>query len=201
MVVDPGISFDNRGGSNWSGSDHSPACFFWKFLVCSSGEFLVSRIVYADAVVLRFLSCLIDLEELWEREREIEMLRARAFRQTNGKIVKIQVHPTHPWLVTADDSDHVSVWNWEHRQVCIEILIWFWFRFWFRIVDLSTFMSIVLGNLWIESRRSWRAPFSWCQVREARRRRIRWAIVLFWWNEYEFLMLYVLTDIRIFLRL
>ncbi|CAA0404633.1 unnamed protein product [Arabidopsis thaliana] len=49
------------------------------------------------------------------------MLRARAFRQTNGKIVKIQVHPTHPWLVTADDSDHVSVWNWEHRQVIYEL--------------------------------------------------------------------------------
>lgn len=45
------------------------------------------------------------------------MLRARAFRQTNSKIVKIQVHPTHPWLVTSDDSDNVSVWNWEHRQV------------------------------------------------------------------------------------
>ncbi|CAA7023284.1 unnamed protein product [Microthlaspi erraticum] len=49
------------------------------------------------------------------------MLRARAFRQTNGKIVKIQVHPTHPWLVTADDTDHVSVWNWEHRQVIYEL--------------------------------------------------------------------------------
>ncbi|XP_010421309.1 PREDICTED: uncharacterized protein LOC104706783 isoform X1 [Camelina sativa] len=49
------------------------------------------------------------------------MLRARAFRQTNDKIVKIQVHPTHPWLVTADDSDHVSVWNWEHRQVIYEL--------------------------------------------------------------------------------
>ncbi|RWW00771.1 hypothetical protein BHE74_00011675 [Ensete ventricosum] len=44
------------------------------------------------------------------------MLRLRAFRQTNGKIVKIQLHPTYPWLVTADNSDHVSVWNWEHRQ-------------------------------------------------------------------------------------
>ncbi|RID43718.1 hypothetical protein BRARA_I00563 [Brassica rapa] len=49
------------------------------------------------------------------------MLRARAFRQTNNKIVKIQVHPTHPWLVTADDTDHVSVWNWEHRQVIYEL--------------------------------------------------------------------------------
>ncbi|XP_010541523.1 PREDICTED: uncharacterized protein LOC104814960 [Tarenaya hassleriana] len=49
------------------------------------------------------------------------MLRLRAFRQTNGKVVKIQVHPTHPWLVTADDSDHVSVWNWEHRQVIYEL--------------------------------------------------------------------------------
>lgn len=45
------------------------------------------------------------------------MLRLRAFRPSNDKIVKVQVHPTHPWLVTADDSDRVSVWNWEHRQV------------------------------------------------------------------------------------
>ncbi|GAB2248105.1 hypothetical protein Droror1_Dr00007987 [Drosera rotundifolia] len=49
------------------------------------------------------------------------MLRLRAFRPTNEKIVKIQVHPTHPWLVTADASDHVSVWNWEHRQVIYEL--------------------------------------------------------------------------------
>ena len=45
------------------------------------------------------------------------MLRLRAFRPSNDKIVKIELHPTHPWLVTADASDHVSVWNWEHRQV------------------------------------------------------------------------------------
>jgi hypothetical protein len=45
------------------------------------------------------------------------MLRLRAFRPANDKIIKIQLHPTHPWLVTADASDHVSVWNWEHRQV------------------------------------------------------------------------------------
>lgn len=49
------------------------------------------------------------------------MLRLRAFRPTNERIVKIQVHPTHPWLVTADASDHVSVWNWEHRQVIYEL--------------------------------------------------------------------------------
>ncbi|GAB4829434.1 hypothetical protein Ancab_019105 [Ancistrocladus abbreviatus] len=49
------------------------------------------------------------------------MLRLRAFRPTTEKIVKIQVHPTHPWLVTADASDHVSVWNWEHRQVIYEL--------------------------------------------------------------------------------
>ncbi|XAR56203.1 hypothetical protein NMG60_11036585 [Bertholletia excelsa] len=49
------------------------------------------------------------------------MLRLRAFRPTNDKIVKIQVHPTHPWLVTADASDRVSVWNWEHRQVIYEL--------------------------------------------------------------------------------
>jgi len=45
------------------------------------------------------------------------MLRLKAFRPTSDKIVKIQLHPTHPWMVTADDSDRVSVWNWEHRQV------------------------------------------------------------------------------------
>ncbi|KAG0461172.1 hypothetical protein HPP92_021469 [Vanilla planifolia] len=49
------------------------------------------------------------------------MLRLRAFRPSTDKIVKIQLHPTHPWLVTADDSDHVSVWNWEHRQVIYEL--------------------------------------------------------------------------------
>ncbi|XP_021904755.1 LOW QUALITY PROTEIN: uncharacterized protein LOC110819751 [Carica papaya] len=49
------------------------------------------------------------------------MLRLRAFRPTNDKIVKIQLHPTHPWLVTADASDHVSVWNWDHRQVIYEL--------------------------------------------------------------------------------
>ncbi|KAK9154676.1 hypothetical protein Sjap_002156 [Stephania japonica] len=49
------------------------------------------------------------------------MLRLRAFRPSNEKIVKVQVHPTHPWLVTADASDHVSVWNWEHRQVVYEL--------------------------------------------------------------------------------
>ncbi|KAJ4843544.1 hypothetical protein Tsubulata_007960 [Turnera subulata] len=49
------------------------------------------------------------------------MLRLRAFRPSTDKIVKIQLHPTHPWLVTADASDRVSVWNWEHRQVIYEL--------------------------------------------------------------------------------
>nr|XP_043627540.1 uncharacterized protein LOC122599148 [Erigeron canadensis] len=49
------------------------------------------------------------------------MLRLKAFKPTNDKIVKIQLHPTHPWLVTSDASDHVSVWNWEHRQVIYEL--------------------------------------------------------------------------------
>lgn len=52
------------------------------------------------------------------------MLRLKTFRPTNEKIVKIQLHPTHPWMVTADASDRVCVWNWEHRQVqrCIFFL-------------------------------------------------------------------------------
>ncbi|XP_054811756.1 uncharacterized protein LOC129312972 [Prosopis cineraria] len=49
------------------------------------------------------------------------MLRLKAFRPTTDKIVKIQLHPTHPWMVTADASDRVSVWNWEHRQVIYEL--------------------------------------------------------------------------------
>ncbi|KAK7337623.1 hypothetical protein VNO77_18206 [Canavalia gladiata] len=49
------------------------------------------------------------------------MLRLKAFRPSGDKIVKIQLHPTHPWMVTADDSDRVSVWNWEHRQVIYEL--------------------------------------------------------------------------------
>ncbi|KAJ0464793.1 hypothetical protein HanRHA438_Chr14g0663531 [Helianthus annuus] len=49
------------------------------------------------------------------------MLRLKAIRPTNDKIVKIQLHPMHPWLVIADASDHVSVWNWEHRLVIYEL--------------------------------------------------------------------------------
>ncbi|KAF1892265.1 hypothetical protein Lal_00036627, partial [Lupinus albus] len=49
------------------------------------------------------------------------MLRLKAFRPTSDKIVKIQLHPTHPWMVTADVSDRVSVWNWEHHQVIYEL--------------------------------------------------------------------------------
>ena len=70
------------------------------------------------------------------------MLRARAFRQTNGKIVKIQVHPTHPWIVTADDTDHVSVWNWEHRQVPR-------FRFGFASNPESSIFFNVFGDFFV----------------------------------------------------
>ncbi|CAN1340602.1 TSET complex member tstF [Linum perenne] len=49
------------------------------------------------------------------------MLRLKAFKPNNDKILKIQLHPTHPWLVTADASDRVSVWNWEHRQIIYEL--------------------------------------------------------------------------------
>jgi hypothetical protein len=45
------------------------------------------------------------------------MLRLRAFRPTQDKVVKLLLHPTYPWLVTADGSDNVVVWDWEHRQV------------------------------------------------------------------------------------
>ncbi|TVU35734.1 hypothetical protein EJB05_17637, partial [Eragrostis curvula] len=55
------------------------------------------------------------------RPRRGEMLRLRAFRPTSDKVVKIQLHPTHPWLVTADANDRVSVWDWEHRQVIYEL--------------------------------------------------------------------------------
>lgn len=45
------------------------------------------------------------------------MLKLRAFRPTQDKVVKLLLHPTYPWLVTADASDNVVVWDWEHRQV------------------------------------------------------------------------------------
>lgn len=59
----------------------------------------------------------INWDSHWKGTQTPKMLRLKAFRPSNEKIVKIQLHPTHPWLVTADASDHVSVWNWEHRQV------------------------------------------------------------------------------------
>ncbi|BAS98482.1 Os06g0599050 [Oryza sativa Japonica Group] len=37
------------------------------------------------------------------------MLCLRAFRPTRDKVVKIQFHPTHPWLVAANANDHVFV--------------------------------------------------------------------------------------------
>jgi hypothetical protein len=37
-------------------------------------------------------------------------------------------------MVTADDSDRVSVWNWEHRQVNL-----LHFSFWFSIFLLFCF--------------------------------------------------------------
>ncbi|XP_024377308.1 uncharacterized protein [Physcomitrium patens] len=49
------------------------------------------------------------------------MLRLRAFRPTQDKVVKLLLHPTYPWLVTADASDNVVVWDWEHRQVVYEV--------------------------------------------------------------------------------
>ena len=55
------------------------------------------------------------------------MLRLRAFHLTSEKIVKVQLHPTHPWLVTANASDNVIVWNWEHRQVSTRLLYCFLF--------------------------------------------------------------------------
>jgi hypothetical protein len=49
------------------------------------------------------------------------MLRLRAFRPTPDKVVRLLLHPTYPWLVTADASDNVVVWDWEHRQVIYEV--------------------------------------------------------------------------------
>ena len=53
------------------------------------------------------------------------MLRLRAFRPTQDKVVKLLLHPTYPWLVTADASDNVVVWDWEHRQVCVSVILHF----------------------------------------------------------------------------
>lgn len=48
-------------------------------------------------------------------------MRSRAFRPTSDKIVRLELHPTQPWLATADASDNVVVWDWEHRQVVYEL--------------------------------------------------------------------------------
>jgi hypothetical protein len=37
----------------------------------------------------------------------------------SDKVVKIQVDPTHHWLITANANDCVSVWDWEHCQIPI----------------------------------------------------------------------------------
>ncbi|XP_020525864.1 uncharacterized protein LOC18438882 [Amborella trichopoda] len=42
--------------------------------------------------------------------------------------MRIQTHPTYPWIVTADASDHVVVWNWKHRQIIYELKAGVWMR-------------------------------------------------------------------------
>ncbi|KAL3678157.1 hypothetical protein R1sor_021113 [Riccia sorocarpa] len=49
------------------------------------------------------------------------MLRLAAFRPSQEKITHLQLHPTYPWLATADESGNVVVWDWEHRQVIYEV--------------------------------------------------------------------------------
>ncbi|KAL2642182.1 hypothetical protein R1flu_009769 [Riccia fluitans] len=49
------------------------------------------------------------------------MLRLAAFRPSQEKITRLQLHPTYPWLATADESGNVVVWDWEHRQVIYEV--------------------------------------------------------------------------------
>jgi WD40 repeat protein len=73
------------------------------------------------------------------------MLRLRAFRPTSDKVVKIQLHPTHPWLVTADANDRVSVWDWEHRQVPLANLI-SQYRGGFQALFVAPFSLTVLCN-------------------------------------------------------
>lgn len=41
----------------------------------------------------------------------------KAFLPGHEKIHLLDVHPTQPWVVTADEADSVVVWDWEHRQV------------------------------------------------------------------------------------
>ncbi|CAM6114633.1 unnamed protein product [Calypogeia fissa] len=49
------------------------------------------------------------------------MLRLAAFRPSSEKVTKLQLHPTYPWLVSADLSGNVVVWDWQHRQVIYEV--------------------------------------------------------------------------------
>lgn len=115
------------------------------------------------------------------------MLRLRAFRPSNDKIVKIQLHPTHPWLVTADASDHVSVWNWEHRQVGIFFFELVSFSLWCKsLIWLIICGFLFVGDLWAESWwRRWEA-FGWGKAGEARRGRIGWILWIFWSGSFGF---------------
>jgi branched-subunit amino acid permease len=68
------------------------------------------------------------------------MLRLRAFRPTPDKVVRLLLHPTYPWLVTADASDNVVVWDWEHRQVSSTMLysiISVYPSYWFALLDIK----------------------------------------------------------------
>lgn len=111
----------------------------------------------------------------WVSVKKNKMLRLKAFRPTNDKIVKIQLHPTHPWLVTADASDHVSVWNWEHRQVIFLSFFVLFYIIYFTIQFSSIIqMFLLLGNIWVKTWWCWWTAFGWCQVGEACRGWIRY---------------------------
>lgn len=90
------------------------------------------------------------------------MLRLKAFRPTNDKIVKIQMHPTHPWLVTSDASDHVSVWNWEHRQVLLlKFFIIIILGFGIIVFNLLGFVLLYCFEMWLDVKRIFVVGFRW----------------------------------------
>jgi WD40 repeat protein len=67
--------------------------------------------------------------KLWDAKSGRVVL-LQVFRLTSDKVVKIQLHTMHQWLITADADDRVSVWDWEHRQVPIasfsaHLIIWY----------------------------------------------------------------------------
>lgn len=50
-------------------------------------------------------------------------MRLRGFRPSAEKVYHVDVHPTLPWIVSSDGDDKIVLWDWEHSQASLQLLV------------------------------------------------------------------------------